>query len=212
MGGKPDLSKSRNLLIVEGISDVWFFAEFVEACFPACQPPYIHNMNGKSILLRGIEVFLTPEILQNKERIAIICDADDNPRETFFRLQKTVENHVGQRVENPGDWSPPTHGGARIGIYVLPGDGSQGELETLIWKALETDSDLKGKVDCLRQYQKCRELTTPDSKHSEKALIGAYLAFECEEDPRVGMAARKRLIRFESPVFDRLRQFLSQLA
>jgi len=40
----------------------------------------------------------------------------------------------------------------------------------------------------------------------------ACLTFECEEDPRVGLAARKRLIHVENPAFNGLIGVLSQLA
>jgi hypothetical protein len=211
MAEKPKLEDCSRVLIVEGYSDLAFYAEFLE--FLAKDKIFIHVLDGSGNIKakgksdRAFKTFLSPAVLE-KEVIAIILDADASAKSTFDSTQMHLERFTGQRIRAIGEW---TEGTPRLGIFVVPNGTDEGEMETLIWKAWSSTPENQEAAHCVTSFLACMETAGLKSKSPDKGRVGAILAILNDEDPRPGPGARSNHFDFTRPEYDALRTFLSAL-
>jgi hypothetical protein len=96
MSVRPNIKDYSRILIVEGYSDLLFYAEVLERIDKT--GVFIKEMNGRESLGEKLDAFLTPVLLAEKESIGIIVDADDNPSGAFQGLAaKALRDHEAAR-------------------------------------------------------------------------------------------------------------------
>lgn len=205
MSTAPKLQDCPHVLIVEGYSDLRFYAELLEF-LGKHGGVFIKQFNGKSDLLLKLEQFITPQILAEKAKIGIIVDADDKPSGTFASLQSKLLQLTKQNVPSVGYWSG---GKPDIGVFVTPDGTGNGEVESLVWKSWSTDPANAAAKSCVETYRDCMAGAGFTAKSPEKGLISTLLAIRSDEDPRLGPGAQQRVFDFSRPEFEALRCFLS---
>ncbi len=131
-GRAPIEHECDRILIVEGYSDLHFYAELLRSC-GCLEGVFIKEFKGKANILdrQTLEIYLNEKRLAEKKSIGVLVDADDNPSGTAQALQDHLKAITGQLV-NEGSW---TGGPPRLGFLVVPDGKSQGELESLVWDA-----------------------------------------------------------------------------
>lgn len=204
MAKRPDLRKCPRVLVVEGYSDLLFYAEVLES-LGCLDGVFIKEMNGKEDLLAKLETFLSPGLLAEKESVGVIVDADDNPSGTMQAVADRLSKITGQQV-GPG-W---TRGKPRLGLHVVPG-ASGGEVESLAWAAWANDPRNVGPRACVEGFLGCMRESGLVAKSPDKGRIGALLAVLYDEDPRLGPGARANAFDFRRPEFAPLCAFLRGL-
>src|ERR1700737_3045525 len=107
MAGDLNIQDFSRILIVEGYSDLLFYAEVLEA-IGKHKDVYIKQFNGKNDLITKIELFVSPLLLAEKTHIGVIADADNDPGGTFRRLQDALERISGQKISASGNWTTDT--------------------------------------------------------------------------------------------------------
>ena len=202
----PKLKDFTHVLIVEGYSDLHFYAEFLES-LGTHKTVFIERFNGKADLLLQLETFITPELLAEKTKIGVIVDGDANPTGTFVSFQKKLEELAKQKVPSVGTW---TGGKPDIGIFVTPDGTSDGEIETLVWRSWSADPANAPVKACIEQYRECMSAAGFTAKSPDKGLLSTLLAIRNDEDPRLGPGAQKKVFDFQRPEFSKLREFLSK--
>src|SRR5258706_9092888 len=135
MAGTPKLEDFDKILIVEGYSDLLFYAEMLEVVERHGEV-FIKQFNGRDDLEAKLETFFTPELLAAKRAIAVVVDANGNAEQTSSRLQHLLARLTGMNVA-VGGWSG---GERRIGLFVTPDGASSGEIERFVWRPWSTDS------------------------------------------------------------------------
>ena len=209
---KEDYTKRPGLLIVEGYSDLRFYAELLEHL--GCHTNvWIKEFNGKKDLWKKLETFLTPDLLAEKRTIAVILDADESGPGTDLSLTNRLEQLTGRKL-TCGNWSAGD--GSRdvpmLGYYVVPSPVSQGEMETLVWQAWANDERNLASRGCIESFLKCMSAAGYEAKSPEKGLISALLAVRNDEDPRLGPGAQAKVFDFNCPEFADIKKFLSGFA
>lgn len=209
--GKPDAPKLEDcdkVLIVEGYSDLVFYAEFLEF-FGRIEGVFIKKMTGRDHLEKELQVFLTPKLLSQKSHIAVIIDADDDGIDAAKRIAGRLKASTGYDLTE-GTWAGDN---PKIGFFVTPCPGEVGELENLVWSAWANAPQNAEAAKCVETFIQCMEPTAPaKTERVAKRYLGSMLAVRHEDDPRVGPAAKKRtdpIFDFNAPEFARLRTFLS---
>lgn len=114
--GKPNIKDFDRVLLVEGYSDLLFYAEVLEVLGKQ-GTVFIKDFNGKSDLTSKLEAFITPQLLADKKHIGVIVDADNNSQGTFASIQRVLTELTAQTVPSPGTW---TTGSPKIGLFVAP--------------------------------------------------------------------------------------------
>ena len=204
---KPKIEGYNKVLVVEGYSDLRFYAEFLEYLGKANQV-FIEDMQGRSRLETQLKTLLTKKLLAEKTHIAVIVDADDDGASTADGLANQLKTITGRDLTE-GAWSL---GEPKLGFFVAPTPGVIGEIEDLVWQAWAADPMNAQAVPCVEQFIACMAQSSPSTtpQRIAKRRLGSMLAIRHEDDPRLGPAAQARhIINFDAPEFSRLRDFLS---
>lgn len=202
----PRLENCPKVLVVEGYSDLLFYAEVLQF-LGRLDGVYIRHFEGKHNLVTNLEVFLTPKLLAEKEAIAVIVDADADGRAAAQSLAGALGRISGQAVV-PGGW---TAGPPRVGLEVVPGVEASGEIESLVWQGWKNTPGNAATAARIEQYVADMSRAGFPARSPDKALVGALLAVRFDEDPRLGPGARSGVFDFSRPEYARLRSFLSGL-
>lgn len=209
----PKLEECAHVLVVEGYSDLLFFAEALE-WLKKPSGVFIQELGGSGNFRRSkrrmqstLETFLSPSLLAQKTTIGVVVDADADAAATSQTLEAVLSAITGQRVTT-GTW---TAGPPRIGLFVVPGGGKQGEIETLVWEAWSNDPDNAGPKACIDTFLACMEGHGRTAHSPDKGRIGALLSVLSDEDPRLGPGARDQVFAFSSPELQPLLDFLRPL-
>lgn len=199
------LKDRQQVLVVEGYSDLLFYAEMLESVGRP-NAVFIQNFNGKEDLLLKLEDFITPQLLQEKTRIGVILDADGNAGGTYTRVREVLQMLTGQVIPEAGRWS---EGNPKIGVYVTPDGINNGEIETLVWNSWAQDPINDLQRTCVQAFIECMEGHGVAAHSRDKGLISALLSIRYDEDPRLGPGARGNVFDLTRPEFARLRSFFS---
>lgn len=91
---------------------------------------------------------------------------------------------------------------------MTPDANTQGEIETLVWRAWAADEANADARKCIETFTDCMRTTGHSARSPDKGLLAALLAIRHGEDPRLGPGARANVFDFASPDFAALRDFL----
>lgn len=199
------LSKS-GLLLCEGEDEVSFFnAWFLELGITHVQ---VVAYQGKTQLAQFLSDLTKVSGLGQVNRMAIIRDADED---AIAALQ-SVQHAVSASPDSIRNLNPP--------IFVLPGEGKQGALESLWLASLATDP----LAPCIDDFFRCIESKgwQPSEVFAKKDKAKAQLWIATKDIPneRFGLAAwhgrkdtekpwmSEKWIDFNHPSFAPLKQFL----
>ena len=193
------------VLVVEGYSDLLFFAEILEEIGKHGQV-FIKELDGTFGLEKKLETLITPALMSDKTKIAFIFDADDNAQKTRTSLERLLSRLTSQDVRD-GAW---TDGKPRIGLFVVPGGDASGEIETLVWQSWANNPTNVGQKTCIEDFIACMKVQQVESRSPAKAPVGALLAVRHDDDSRLGPGARDNVFDLSRTEFAPLRNFLSE--
>jgi hypothetical protein len=140
--------------------------------------------------------------------LAITRDADEDAAAAY--------ESVNYAIAHSPEWVQKL----RAAVYILPGEGKQGALESLWLRSLEDDP----RVECVEAFFDCIQAKgwIPSAVFSKKDKARAQLWIAMKDTPneRFGIAAwhgrretdkpwmKDSWVNFDHPAFDELRQFL----
>jgi hypothetical protein len=206
MGNERKIEDYDRVLVVEGYSDLLFYAEVLEE-LGAHEKVFIQELGGKSGMTAKLETLVSPGLLDSKSAIAFVFDADTNPDATRNSLQNLLSAITRKPVVD-GRWSG---GKPNIGLFIVPGGDQPGEIETLVWNSWAGDTANVAEKRCVEGYIACMQSARAAPHSPAKGLIGALLAVKNDEDPRLGPGARGNVFDLGRPELQALRVFLSGL-
>ena len=175
MGGKPNIKDYSCVLVVEGYSDLTFYAELLEHL--DIHHVFIQCFNGRDDIETKLEDIISPQLLTEKQSIAVLVDADEDGDKVGRRLATLLHEITGKYAEI-GGWSS---GKPKIGLFVVP--EGRGEIESLVWQAWSNDPVNDKLKHCIQAYIACMQANGVAAKSPEKGLVGALLALRNDDDP-----------------------------
>ncbi len=194
-----------HLLLVEGYSDLRFYAEVLEHVGKHGQV-FIKEFSGRDDLVSKLDAFLTPGLLAVKSVIGVIVDADQDAQQAERMVATVLNRATGQQV-SAGQW---TQGKPRLGLFVAPGGGEPGEIETLVWRSWAAKPGNAPQRACVEQFSACMKNAGATPRSPDKGLLSALLAIRNDDDPRLGPGAQARVFDFNRPEYALLKRFLAQ--
>ena len=216
----PDRIRTEVQLLLEGNDERNFFEAFTEHLhLPRFQ---IQVLDGKDRLREFLVTLAEATVSRKVRSIGIVRDADESARKAFQSVQTALRNAndaiQSSDVKFPVPDRPEQLAGERpaLSVLILPGDGQQGMLETLLCRTFAGS----GMDRCIDEFFRCAE-ESPDPHvsvgvaakrgHIDKARARAYLA--TKPDPRlsVGVAAKRGYWDLDDRAFDGVRSFLTSL-
>jgi hypothetical protein len=201
------LDQCERVLVVEGYSDLLFYAEVLEAV-GKLDGVFIKHFNGREDLQTKLETFLTPQLLLSKVSIGIVVDADASAVKAATNLSSLLTKLTGQTVVQ-SSWTTAT---PRLGFFIAPDGTSSGEIETLVWRAWADDPGNAKAQKCVETYCDCMGKAGFHPQSPDKGLVSSLLAIRNDDDPRLGPGARARnIFDFNRPEYKPLKDFLSAI-
>lgn len=210
--GQSEPLNTEKLLLVEGSTDEKFFNSFNENLTIA--DVVVESYEGKSNLnTKYLEALIGRTGFNAVESLGIIRDADNFAENAFRSVQTSIADSglpvppslTNRRaVANEGDaWRPLT-----ISVFILPDNENPGELETLLYRTL--DSDI---AKCIDNFMKCAEETATGESPSkpDKARVAAYIAVQKKAPHSPAVSARQGVWDFDHNVLSSVRRFLREL-
>lgn len=205
----------RKLIAVEGQDEVHFFNELIK--FIGTSDIEVWEVGGKTQFKSKFAGFINLRGFDELESIAFVCDADNtNSRSaetSFSSLCRIIENVTTEEPSFSGNIVLPSgmgefsEGNPKIGIYVMPNNSDVGMLETLCLENVQNDPAM----ECVNEFIKCALLLEEKPKNIPKAKVQTFLASKEEIVNRLGLGAMKGYWKFESPAWNDLKTFISNL-
>jgi hypothetical protein len=160
--------------------------------------PGLHDYFQDLVLISG---FLSVVAL------GVVRDCEDDPAIAFQQVCSGLQR-AGLAVPSAPLVVTPTPTLPQITVMLLPDSNTAGMLETLCWRAL--DSDVR--VPCIDEYLKCIETATGQPIHGlDKSRIHAYIAAREEPWFLLGQAAHAGYFPWDAPAFDEVKRFVQGL-
>lgn len=196
------LEKPRQLLVM-GVSALYFFEAFLKHL--NIEDVQIHNYGGVDELKEYVSGLVRmPGFAERVVYLGIIRDGDNNPKGAFESVRSTLLKYNLPVPDSPEELSP--EGKLRTSIFILPGGGNRGMLETICLSASRDDPAMS----CIEQYFAClnRKKIRVKKAHLDKARVQAFLASRERPGLLLGQGARAGFWDFDHPCFEPLKQFL----
>ena len=198
------------LLLVEGRDDYWFFRRIIER--RRNDAIQIVEFGGKDKLGEFLTNALVPRVRATDmiRIIGVVRDADS----LYDRAFQSVGDSL-RRAGLPIPLAPLTYadgmldGAAiRVATYIMPDNGSPGDLETLCLDAVQSAPAMT----CVDHYFDCLQSISQVPAQESKARLRAFLAAN-PDDPTLltGNAIAAGVIPWNSPAFAGVHQFLDML-
>jgi hypothetical protein len=191
------------LLLVEGRDEINFFNSLIRHL--RIQEIEVRSYEGKDRLRSALQTLIIAPGFDMLESIGIVRDADNDANAAFQSVCGSLSN-AGLPV--PGAPMLITSERPQTGVMIMPPGEPEGMLENLCLSAFQTDPAMP----CVEQYFECLEAEMENlPSHVAKAHIHAFLASRERPDLRLGEAALRGYLPWDSPAFASVRQFVGQL-
>jgi len=203
-------------MVCEGPEDCAFFHNVIDEW----KLPRFHivSSGGNTKFARRIRAFRLerPKVYQALTDIVLVADNDQNPSESFARVQRQVKDVFGAAPDRP---LQPAGTKPRITVLMIPWAHERGHLEKLcVGPARATDQTAGDRVQTLMDLVGADGWVdvddVPDDSRFGKAWLRTYLAIRCRQDPFVTLldALREQrfsyLIRVRHSSLHQIRDFL----
>lgn len=197
-------------LLVEGKDERNFFEAFAEHL--GLGNAQIHVFDGKDNLRNFLEAFAGTTGFGKVKRIGIVRDADESAAGAFQSVQTSLRNvnegSPGAEFPVPVRPGQLAVGRPSVNVLILPGDGHDGMLETLLCRTFAAD----GVDRCIDAFFRCAEQASRSPiRRPDKARAHAYLATTPDPHHSVGMAAKAGRWNLDHGAFDGVRNFLRSM-
>ena len=200
-------------LLVEGNDERNFFEAFMAHFqLPGVQ---IQVLGGKDRLRTFLDTLPGASGFRTVKSIGIVRDADESAVAAFQSIQTSLRNaNQAVRTWSGGEFPVPDRpeqragAGPSVSVLILPGDGEDGMLETLVCRTFAgTDVDR-----CVDGFLRCADESGSLIHRRDKSRAHAWIATRQEPHLSVGYAAKKGYWDFDHDAFDGVRRFLRTLA
>lgn len=192
------------LVVCEGLDDIAVVRGICEhASIGGLE---VEHCGGRDNLVRHLaELQVRPEFARRVvESLVVIIDAEESGQAAWRKLCSAVRLAFAVDLPQPGVFAGAT---PRIAGLVVPDENGRGMIEDL---CLASVADQPG-YPCLEEYFRCLSERTGRARFLAKARFRAWMASQSEFDLRVGRAAERGYIPWESPAFAVLRDLLTRL-
>lgn len=193
-------------LLVEGNDERNFFESLIEHL--SFENMEVRNFRGKDNL-RDFLLALRDDddFAKTVQGVGIVRDADNSAEAAFESIRNSLR-HAGLPAPTlPQSFARPD-GGPAVGVFVMPGGGRAGMLETIL-----RDTFANSEIErCIEAYLECvRGLPGVVLQRPDKARVHAWLATRPDPHVSAGVAAKKGYWDMDHPALKGVREFLLAL-
>lgn len=165
----------------------------------------VEDYGGKNKLPDYLDALVLRPGFATLTSLGVTRDADTDASGAFTSLRNYLSS---RKFVTPASSGTIEAGTPNVGIMILPDGLHPGMLEDLFLAALQTDS----LIQCIDEYFECVRATKGSLPNLiSKARVHAWLATQDPPDMRLGIAAQRGFVDWNSSPFDQLKNFLNAL-
>lgn len=200
----PFVINKKILILVEGSDEERFLPLLAQARgFPDFQ---CKSFNGIPELPRFLKNLPNIPGFSNVASLGIIRDADDNPATA---LQSTRDALRNAALPVPETELSVKLGPPKTAIFLTPGNGSPGALESCLLRSVGDNPDL----ECIDALLACMEGRNGiELRQKDKVRVQAFLATRVKVFRQISEGARAGIWPFEHTAFDGFERLLSTIS
>ena len=203
-------------LLVEGNDPRNFFEKFI--AYLDLAGIQVQNFGGVDELTRFLKGFVVAPGFGRVRSIGIVRDAErrtdkdaaakTQPSPALSAFQSVQSSLRAAALPVPNRSTEETGTEPAVNVFILPGDGGDGMLETLLCRTIAGTA-----VDrCIDSFFRCAGESGNPIHRPDKARARAYLATTPDPHLSVGVAAKRNRWNLDHAAFDGVRRFLMSLA
>jgi hypothetical protein len=197
-----EINKTKQL-IVEGDDEEKVFEKILKKL--GLTDIQIQSIGGKDNIGNNLRALKAQRDFHIVNSIAIIRDANDNPKNSFKSVQKALENAILPVPNIPNQKA--SNGKIETSIFIMPdGCGSKGMIETLFVKSIEDEKIYR---DCVTKYLSCANEVGFET--GPKSAVYAYISVQKEPDSMFGISVQKGYWDLSHPCFNKIKEFLRNI-
>ena len=200
----PTRIESDLQLLVEGKDCANFFEAVVQDM--ALQRVEIHDFGGVKELRGFLPAFVKAPGFPSVRRIGIVRDAEKNANSAFQSVQSSLKKAGLPAPDGPTAMA--VNGALVVCVFILPGGGEPGMLETLLCRTFERTP----LAECIDSFFECAGAAgVPSPKRPEKARASAWVSTRHNPHVSVGVAAKEGYWDLRHPALTEVRRFMQTL-
>jgi len=208
-----DITSSR-VILCEGTGDKSFFENLIAVrglpdFYVTCPVFDIHpgGRGGFEQRLRSLR--LQPHF-EHVQGVIVVSDNDADPNSSFQAVRKSIHDAEYPAPNRPYVVIP---GPPATAIMMIPGQGKNGQLETLCLEAIRDTWPIH--FQCAEAYGACAGIETWRQGKQERAKLRALISHICEQDPNSSLmhlwsGGRELVIPLDHASFDDAARFLQE--
>jgi hypothetical protein len=199
---QPSSFTQPKLLLVEGQDEIKFFDALLMRL--ELHDVQVRSYNGIPKLRPFLRTLPVTPGFAGLVSVGVVRDADDNAGGAFESVSAALfaaglvapTRPFGLAGDRP-----------RVSVAILPPENQSGTLEDLCLEAVSADPAMQ----CVDSYLECLAANGLNPRPLAKARVHTFLASRNRPDRRLGEAAEAGEWPWDSPVFDIVKNFLSNL-
>ncbi|MCK5177462.1 MAG: hypothetical protein KAQ92_07070 [Candidatus Aenigmarchaeota archaeon] len=189
----------KKILAVEGKDCVGFFNAFLE--YLKITDFEIYDIGGTCEFKDNLGALFKRRGFSDVEIFGIICDAENNDKSAFQRIQNILKNND---IKPPREKNRFFRGKPNIGIFIMSGNSNKGMLEDLCLKTVEKHPAM----ECVNNFANCVSKLQNPPKIVAKSKAQVYLAAMPKIVNSIGLGAKNGYWNFESKELFDLKKFM----
>ncbi len=200
---EPIKIEKKRLLLVEGKDEIMFFNAYLK--FLEIDNIQVLEVKGKTQFKNELPLLKINPGFPDVEKFGLIRDADDDFSATLQSVYDRLILNSFEPIKEHNKFSTST---PQIGIFIMPGLNTNGCLEDLCLKAVNTNDQLK----CPNDFINCVKNDKKGLNHISKRKVQVFLACQKELCNHLGLGAQKKYWDFDSAVYDDIKKFVQDLS
>lgn len=208
------------ILLVEGADDFAFFLALLKA-LKLDETIRVYAYCGKDNLEQGLSNVVQDDRFEDLEHLGIVRDADFNTHamNSIHSSIDRVTRETDRALAKPIAHMLPMGDSPKVSTFIMPGEGEEGMLEDLVLSAYSEDFVTK----CVDDYFTClvEHGLSLNNNALPKAKVRVFIAGKTVDAEGTGKDRKTWEMRhvysrdwwsWDSPVFDSVKDYLTQLA
>lgn len=193
------------VLLVEGKDEKHFFEALLKSLSLTNPSVSVISVDGKGNFKHQIDALVQGPDFNAIQLLGIVRDADQEHDSAFQGLVELLKKYKLNRPSFPNTFSEG--GTPRVGIFLMPGNNSEGMLENLCLRSV-AETPL---MECVESFMQCAiSKTTTLPRIEAKAKAHAYLSLMTETVGSVGLGAKQGYWNFDHECMATLIDFVQQ--
>ena len=202
MPAPTKITESKQLVVEGRDAEAFFHALLSHMRISEVQ---VQNFGGISELRGFLKALCNAPGFAQVTSVGIVRDAETNAAGAF---QSVCGALSGANLPVPEQAMVPGGDCPQVSVLILPDGKTSGMLETICLQSVQGDPVM----ECLKQYFECVEQRMGFLPgNMSKARVQAFLASRPRSGLRLGEAAHAKYWPWDSPVFERMREFVQGL-